>query len=60
VLKCVFGLTDTKPSLWISDLMNVECPTKKGETGQGDIRRCVAPSETVDRSEFEYFLLESE
>jgi hypothetical protein len=48
LLKCVFGLTDAKPSLWVSDLMNVKCPTEKGDDGQSDVERCVIPSKGVD------------
>ncbi|KAL7477619.1 hypothetical protein ACHAW6_003417 [Cyclotella cf. meneghiniana] len=44
LLKCVFGLTDAKPSLWVSDLMNIKCPMVKGEDGQSDIEHCMIPN----------------
>lgn len=47
LLKCVFGLTDAKPSLWVSDLINVNCPTEKREDGQSDVEKCAIPSGAV-------------
>ncbi|KAL3801650.1 hypothetical protein HJC23_013155 [Cyclotella cryptica] len=47
LLKCVFGLSDAKPSLWVSDLINVKCPIEKGEDGQSDIEHCMIPGNYV-------------
>jgi hypothetical protein len=43
VLKCVYGMSDAKPNLGISDLRTVTCPSEKGEDGT-DVKQCVAPS----------------
>ena len=59
VLKYVFGLTDAKPSLWVSDLMSVTCPSEKGDDGS-DVERCVVPSGAVQSFEVEDVSLESE
>lgn len=59
VLKCVFGLTDAKPSLWVSDLMSVTCPSEKGEDGS-NVEQCVIPSEGAELFESEDVMLESE
>lgn len=45
VLKCVFGLSDSKPGLGVSDLITVSCPTEKGEDGSVDVQQCQIPSE---------------
>ena len=43
LLKCVFGLTDAKPSLWVSDLMSVTCPNEKGGDGASEVDKCQVP-----------------
>lgn len=47
ILKCVYGLSDAKPNLGVSDMRTVTCPTEKGENG-GDVERCVIPSSELD------------
>lgn len=43
VLKCVYGLSDKKPGLGISDMVNVECPMEKKDDGS-DVRQCLIPT----------------
>ena len=50
LLKCVFGMSDKKPSLWVSDLMSVTCPTEQDGVGQGEVNRCVVPGEELESS----------
>lgn len=43
VLKCVYGLSDAKPHLGVSDLRTVTCPSEK--TGDGkQVDQCVIPA----------------
>jgi len=48
ILKCVFGLSDKKPGLGISDVVNVVCPMEKKDDGN-DVRQCLIPT-TVMKS----------
>jgi hypothetical protein len=41
VLKCVFGMSDDKPSLGVSDLVKVSCPKKK--INNKDVQICAVP-----------------
>jgi hypothetical protein len=43
LLKCVYGMSDVKPNLGISDLRTVTCPSERGEDGT-DVRQCVTPA----------------
>ena len=47
VLKCVYGLSDAKPHLGVSDLRNVDCPSEKTPDGS-DVGQCMTP--TMDES----------
>ncbi|KAL9186056.1 hypothetical protein ACHAXT_005294 [Thalassiosira profunda] len=42
VLKCVYGFSDAKPDLGVSDLRTVTCPTEKGGDGTA-VSQCVIP-----------------
>lgn len=42
VLKCVYGLSDAKPHLGVSDLRTVTCPTEKNANGI-DVEQCLIP-----------------
>lgn len=42
ILKCVYGLSDAKPHLGVSDMINVKCPAEKKEDGT-EIDQCVLP-----------------
>jgi len=43
VLKCVYGFSDAKPHLGVSDMITVKCPTEKKEDGV-DVNQCVIPT----------------
>ncbi|KAL7541802.1 hypothetical protein ACHAXR_011233 [Thalassiosira sp. AJA248-18] len=47
VLKCVYGLSDAKPNLGVSDMISVTCPNEKKEDGS-EVSQCVVP--TMDGS----------
>jgi hypothetical protein len=46
VLKCVYGLSDQKPDLGVSDMVRVTCPTEKSEDGE-ITHQCLIPTETT-------------
>ena len=46
VLKCVYGLSDQKPDLGVSDMVRVTCPTEKSEDGE-ITQRCLIPTQTT-------------
>ena len=46
VLKCVYGLSDQKPDLGVSDVIRVTCPTEKTEDGE-ITQRCLIPTQTT-------------
>lgn len=46
VLKCVYGLSDQKPNLGVSDMVRVTCPTEKTEDGE-IAQQCLIPPETA-------------
>ncbi|KAL7453055.1 hypothetical protein ACHAWC_004745 [Mediolabrus comicus] len=46
VLKCVYGLSDQKPNLGVSDMVRVTCPTEKSEDGE-ITHQCLIPTETT-------------
>jgi len=54
VLKCVYGLSDAKPHLGVSDLINVKCPAENTVDGK-PVEQCSIPS----RAEAETFSFES-
>lgn len=43
ILKCVYGLSDAKPDLGISDLVTVECPMEKRGSDGMDVPMCLIP-----------------
>ncbi|KAL3822166.1 hypothetical protein ACHAXA_008182 [Cyclostephanos tholiformis] len=43
LLKCVYGMSDVKPNLGISDLRTVTCPSEKGKDGM-EVKQCVTPA----------------
>lgn len=43
VLKCVYGLSDAKPHLGVSDMVNVKCPVEKTLDGN-EVEACLVPS----------------
>ncbi len=43
VLKCVYGMSDAKPNLGISNIRTVTCPSEKGKDGM-EVRQCVTPA----------------
>lgn len=43
ILKCVYGLSDAKPNLGISDLVTVECPMEKRGSDGMDVPMCLIP-----------------
>ena len=45
VLTCVFGLSDKKPNLGVSDMVNVVCPMEKKDDGM-DVQQCLIPTTT--------------
>jgi len=47
VLKCVYGLSDAKPHLGVSDMITVTCPEEKKDDGTG-VNQCMLP--TLDES----------
>ena len=46
VLKCVYGMSDSKPDLGVSDMVNVSCPTEK--INGKDLQMCAVPK-SADR-----------
>lgn len=46
ILKCVYGLSDDKPNLGISDMVNVVCPMEKRDDGI-DVPLCLIPVPTT-------------
>jgi len=61
VLKCVFGLSDDKPDLGVSDLVTVKCPEERrsgGGSGAGDgdggelVDMCLVPGRKAERGGF--------
>ena len=48
VLKCVYGMSDSKPSLGVSDLVKVSCPKEK--SNGKDVKMCAVPK-SGDRDE---------
>eukprot|EP00986_Skeletonema_menzelii_P003181 scaffold947_cov155-Skeletonema_menzelii.AAC.5 len=42
ILKCVYGLSDDKPNLGISDMVTVACPMEKRDDGM-DVPQCLIP-----------------
>ncbi|KAL3758976.1 hypothetical protein ACHAWU_003047 [Discostella pseudostelligera] len=42
ILKCVYGLSDAKPHLGVSDLRTVTCPTETNANGM-DVEQCMIP-----------------
>ena len=49
ILKCVYGLSDDKPKLGISDMVNVVCPMEKRDDGM-DVPLCLIPAPTTKTS----------
>ncbi len=54
VLKCVFGLSDDKPDLGVSDLVTVECPEERRSDGGSDngwdlVKQCLVPERQAER-----------
>jgi len=47
VLKCVYGLSDAKPHLGVSDLITVKCPKEAKEDG-AEVEQCLLPK--MDKS----------
>ncbi len=47
LLKCVYGLSDAKPHLGVSDLRTVTCPTGKDSHGI-DVEQCLVPVVDAD------------
>mmetsp|Transcript_6215 Transcript_6215/g.13410 ORF Transcript_6215/g.13410 Transcript_6215/m.13410 type:complete len:157 (-) Transcript_6215:124-594(-) len=47
VLKCVYGFSDAKPHLGVSDLRNVKCPSEK-KHDRTELDQCLIP--TIDVS----------
>jgi len=45
ILKCVYGLSDAKPHLGVSDMINVKCPVEKTLDGK-EIEACLVPGST--------------
>ena len=43
VLKCVYGFSDAKPQLGMSDMVTVSCPTETSSDGR-QVDQCVIPS----------------
>ena len=43
ILKCVYGLSDAKPRLGVSDLVTVKCPTLTGGK-EVEVAQCVVPA----------------
>ena len=43
VLKCVYGMSDAKPNLGISDIRTVTCPSERGKDGT-EVKQCVTPA----------------
>ena len=43
VLKCVYGMSDAKPNLGISDIRTVTCPSETGRDGT-EVKQCVTPA----------------
>lgn len=60
LLKCVFGLTDAKPKLWVSDLMSVTCPNEKGGDGASEVEKCEVPDGVLKSGEEQAASLEVE
>ncbi|KAK1741917.1 hypothetical protein QTG54_007490 [Skeletonema marinoi] len=50
ILKCVYGLSDAKPNLGISDMVNVACPMEKRDDGM-DVQQCLIPVMTTSLSD---------
>ena len=46
ILKCVYGLSDRKPNLGISDMVTVTCPLETRDDGM-DVQQCLIPEETM-------------
>eukprot|EP00986_Skeletonema_menzelii_P004763 scaffold1665_cov149-Skeletonema_menzelii.AAC.13 len=44
VLKCVYGMSDSKPDLGVSDMMKVHCPKEK--TNDKVVQMCAVPKST--------------
>ncbi|KAL7426697.1 hypothetical protein ACHAXH_001116 [Discostella pseudostelligera] len=44
ILKCVYGLSDAKPHLGVSDLRAVTCPTETNANGI-DVEKCMIPED---------------
>eukprot|EP00578_Thalassiosira_sp_NH16_P028529 CAMPEP_0181105308 /NCGR_PEP_ID=MMETSP1071-20121207/15916_1 /TAXON_ID=35127 /ORGANISM="Thalassiosira sp., Strain NH16" /LENGTH=245 /DNA_ID=CAMNT_0023188613 /DNA_START=275 /DNA_END=1012 /DNA_ORIENTATION=- len=42
VLKCVYGLSDAKPQMGVSDLRTVTCPSVKTQDGR-EVEQCMIP-----------------
>ena len=43
ILKCIYGLSDAKPKLGVSDLISVTCPSEKKDDGT-DVDQCLIPT----------------
>jgi hypothetical protein len=43
ILKCVYGMSDAKPNLGISDIRTVTCPSERGKDGT-EVKQCVTPA----------------
>ena len=47
VLKCVYGFSDAKPHLGVSDLRTVTCPTETTADGK-QVEQCLIPGFEVE------------
>lgn len=47
ILKCVYGLSDAKPHLGVSDMVNVKCPVEKTLDGK-EVEACLVPGSTEE------------
>ena len=47
MLKCVYGFSDAKPHLGVSDLRTVTCPTETTADGK-QVEQCLIPGFEVE------------
>ncbi len=52
ILKCVYGLSDAKPHLGVSDMRTVTCPSETTPDGKA-VDQCVIPSIKMEDESFE-------
>ena len=54
VLKCVFGLSDAKPHLGVSDMISVQCPLEKNtiEGTEKEVQQCLIPVNKETHSKY--------